>query len=330
MTTDRRERTPGTPTLADRYVHAATRRLPEDQRADVADELRGSIDDRVEALLDERPGLTPEQAEYAALEELGEPERLSAGYSGRKLRLIGPELFPSYVRVLKGTLLVVPVVALVVATIDALGGGDVGSVVGAAVWTAYTVAVQVAFWVTAVFAVVERGPDDDVRESVGAVWTPDQLPELSRAHRGSVTDLVAALVFLWLFGAAIVWQQLNPSVSYDGEDVPVLDPELWTFWLPLVLVLIVAEMVFEVVKYRAGGWTTRLATLNVVLGAVFTAPVVYLAASDRLLNPHAVAGIQEHWAEFDPDVVGLIVVLSAVVIYVWDVVDGWRKALVAR
>jgi hypothetical protein len=327
MTADHQGRTHGGPSLADRYVHAATRGLPEEQRDDVADELRGSIGDRVEALLDEQPGLTPEEAEHAALVELGEPERMAAGYTGRSLQLIGPELFPSYVRTLKGILLVVPVVAAVVATVDALAGGDVGSVVGGATWTAYSVAVQIAFWVTAVFALVERGSDDDVRESVGAVWTPDRLPEPTRTDRGSVSDLVAALVFLWLFGVAVVWQQRNPPVPYDGGEVPALDPELWSFWLPLVLVLVVAEMVFEVVKYRAGGWSVRLATANTVLGAVFAAPMVYLAASDRLLNPEAVTGLQEQWSGFDPEVVGIVVVLSAVVIFVWDVVDGWRKVL---
>jgi hypothetical protein len=328
MTTDHRERSSGAPSLSDRYVHAATRWLAEDQRDDVADELRGSIGDRVEALLDERPGLTAEQAEYAALEELGEPERMAAGYSGRPLHLIGPDVFPAYVRVLKSILLIaVPLATVVVTTIDALDGGDVGSVVGAAAWTAYVVAVQVFFWVTGVFVLVERGSDDDVRESVGAVWTPDRLPELSRRDRGSVCDLVAGLVFLWLFAVAIVWQQLNPSVPYDGRDVPVLDPDLWTFWLPLVLVLLVAEMVFEVVKYRAGGWSHRLATVNVVLGAVFAAPLVYLSATDRLLNPDAVAGIQEHWSGFDPDAAHTVVLVSALVIWAWDAFDGWRKAL---
>ena len=329
MSTDHHERIAGAPSLAERYVHAATRRLPEEQRDDVADELRASIGDRVDALLHDRPGLTPQQAEYAALEELGEPERLSAGYSGRRLQLIGPELFPAYVRALKAILLVsVPAATVVVTTIDALGGGNIGSVVGAAAWTAYNVAVQVVFWVTVTFALVERGSGaDDVRESVGAVWTPDRLPELPRTDRGPVSDLVAGLVFLWLLGAAIVWQQVNPPVSYDGQDVPVLDPELWTFWLPVILVMLVAEAVFEVVKYRAGGWSARLATANVVLGAVFAAPLVYLAATDRLLNPDAVAGIQEHWAGFDPDVAHTVVVVSALLIWVWDAVDGWRKAL---
>ena len=37
-------------TLTDRYVHEAVRRMPEDQRDDVGDELRGSITDSVEAL----------------------------------------------------------------------------------------------------------------------------------------------------------------------------------------------------------------------------------------------------------------------------------------
>ena len=51
MTTNdtRPPRATGKASLTDRYVHAVTRTLPEDQRADVADELRASIADRVES-----------------------------------------------------------------------------------------------------------------------------------------------------------------------------------------------------------------------------------------------------------------------------------------
>ncbi len=327
MTTDHRERTPS---LSERYVHAATRRLPEDQRADVADELRGSIGDRVDALLDERPGLTPEQAEYDALAELGEPEQLAAGYSGRALRLIGPELFPWYARVLRTVLLVaVPAATIVTATVDALGGGNVGSVVGTATWTAYNVGIQSAFWVTLTFALVDRNlPDADARASLGAAWTPDRLPELPRTDHGMLSDLIASLVFLWLLGAALVWQQVNPPVEYDGRDVPLLDPDLWSFWLPAVLVLLVAEMVFEVVKYRAGGWSIGLAAANTILGALFVAPLAYLLATDRLLNPDAVAGIAEHWPGFDAEVASTVTLVALILIWLWEAVDGWRKALV--
>ncbi len=318
---------PGKATLTDRYVHAVTRRIPEDQRDDVAEELRGSIADRVEALGHERPDLTDAAAEHAALEELGDPDRLAAGYTGRRLQLIGPELYPSYVRVLRSVLVsAVPSVAIVIAIVGALAGDSVGAVIGSTVWIAFTVAVQVAFWITLAFALTERGTSSDsLRSSMNVEWTPEQLPDLPQQARGSIGELVSSLVWLGLIGGAIVWQHYRSPVRDGDEHLPLLDPDLWSFWLPLILVLLVAEMVFEVVKYRAGRWSPTLATVNVVLAGVFAAPFVYLAATDQLLNPAAVAEIQEGWAGFDPGTANTVVIVTALVIWAWDSVDGWRR-----
>ncbi len=315
-------------TLADRYVHAATRRLPEDQRHDVADELRGNIADRVESFHEERPGIDAAGAEHAVLVELGDPDRLAAGYTGQPLQLIGPETYPAYVRVLKALLVTaVPAATIVVATIDAIEGDSIGAVLGGAVWMAFIVATQVAFWVTFAFALVERGSgSDDVRRSLAVDWTPDQLPDLPNSSSGSVGELVTNVAWLGFVGAAIAWQQFRSPVQDRDDRLPMLDPDLWSFWLPLILVLLVLEMGFEMVKYRAGSWSPALATVNVALAALFAAPVVYLAASDKLLNPAAAAEIQEGAPGFDPGTASTIIVVVSLAICVWDSVDGWRKA----
>lgn len=314
--------------LTERYVHAVTRHLSEEQRDDVANELRASIADRIDALTDERPDLERVAAERAALEELGDPDRLAAGYAGRRLQLIGPDLYPAYVRVLIALLAsVVPVVTIVLAVLDAIDGASVGAIVGGAAWMAFTVSIQVAFWVTVAFALVERGVcGDGGRSTLEVEWTPERLPE-PPTNRGSLGDLIPSLVWLGLLGAATVWQQFRSPVQSGDERLPILDPDLWSFWLPLILVLLVAEMAFEIVKYRAGSWTFRLATVNVVLGAAFAAPLVYLAGTDQLLNPAAVAAIQEDWSGFDVGTANSVIVLAALLIWAWDSVDGWRKAL---
>ena len=63
------------------------------------------------------------------------------------------------------------------------------------------------------------------------------------------------------------------------------------------------------------------------VGAVFAAPVVYLAVSDRLLNPSAVAQIQKGWAGFNPGTVNTVIVIVTLAIWVWDGVDGWRRTI---
>lgn len=315
-------------TLADRYVHAATRRLPEEQRADVGAELQAGIADRVDSLLAERPALGAAEAERVALVELGDPDRLAAGYTGSRLHLVGPDHYPAYVRVLTAVLVTaLPAAVAVIAVIDALSGASALEVLGRTAWMAFTIAIHICFWVTLTFVLVERlsGPTGS-RPAPASEWSPDHLPQLPRGSRAALGEAVTDVVWLAFLGAAIIWQQVRPPVRGDGERFPVLDPDLWTFWLPLVLALLVVEMGLEVVKYRAGQvWTRGFATVNTVLGLVFAAPLVYLAAADRLLDPRAVEEVQQGWSGFDPGIVNTLVVVVAMLVWVWDSVDGWRR-----
>ena len=43
--------------------------------------------------------------------------------------------------------------------------------------------------------------------------------------------------------------------------------------------------------------------------------------------PAAVAEIQQGWEAFDPGIAHTVVLVSALVIWAWDSVEGWRKAL---
>ena len=319
------------PSLTDRYVHAATRRLSDDQRDDVALELRASIEDRVEARLDTDPSLTRATAEREALVELGDPDRLSAGYTGALQHLVGPELHPTYVRTLRSILLVVvPVVTAVVTVVDAFGDASFGGLVGQAAWTALNLVVHVSFWTTLAFVIAERASDPaKVTESLGIPeWTPERLPNVPTRPRAALGEAITNIVWLGILAGLLVAQQVTPFVGTGDERVPVVDTELWSSWLPLVLVALVLEACFEVVKYRAGGtWSPRFAALNTVTGLVFAAPLAWLAYDERLLNPAFVSLAQESWPGFDPGVAHTVILLSAVAVWTWDTVDGWRKAL---
>ncbi|MFC9686866.1 HAAS signaling domain-containing protein [Streptomyces sp. NPDC056948] len=109
----------GTSALTDRYVAEVVRRIPADQRGDVADELHATIADTVEA----RGQADSEAAEREVLTEMGDPIRLAAQYADRPLALIGPGFYPTYIRLLTVLLsTVLPVVTAVSAVLDVLDG----------------------------------------------------------------------------------------------------------------------------------------------------------------------------------------------------------------
>jgi hypothetical protein len=308
--------------LTDRYVWAAARSVPEAQRTDFGRELRERIGDAIDARVER--GAVPADAEHAALVELGDPLALAASYVDRPLQLIGPKYFLVWWRLLKLLLgIVVPIAAAGVLLAQVLSGAEVGDVVGTTVSTAIQVFVNLCFWVTLVFAVLERSPGASVPAST---WTPEQLPQpRDDARAGRLGDLIASLVFLGLFAVAIVWQQFGVVwIGGERQPIPVLDPALWSFWIPWFLVLLLLEAVFAIFIYLRG-WTWLMAGLNVLLNAAFTIPAVWLFVTGQLFAPEFVEAIGWPWGDAS-DITATVVLIGVIGVSVWDVVDGFIKA----
>lgn len=324
-------------TLTDRYVWAAVRSIPEKQRGELEPELRGLIADTADAQREK--GVADSDVERATLVELGDPQRLAAGYTERTLQLIGPRYYLDWLRLLKLLLaIVVPIAAAGAALARLIAGGDVGDVAGALFATAIGVAVHLCFWVTLVFALVERGNSqrsDTNRDTPLLEWTPDSLPQLPApaARRQSLSELIVSLVFLAVFAGWFVWQQFSSFFTdADGAPIPVLNPSLWNGWMYWFIGLIVLEMVFAVWVYQRGRMTFGLAIINLFLNVAFTVPAVWLLLTEQLINSAFLDAIPGTGADFETAMSYAIPAIAVVVIgvAVWDVVDGFIKAWRSR
>lgn len=315
-------------TLTDRYVWAAARTLPEAQRPDFDRELRERIGDASDALIE--AGAGPDDAERVALTELGDPAALAAHYIDRPLHLIGPRYYLTWWRLLKLLLIVVlPFAALGIAIGQAVNGTSVGGIIGAAIGTTLSVAVHIAFWTTLAFAILERSPASAGRRSIDLPWTLDMLPALPEPAKASrLAELIASVVMLVVFAAAIIVQQFGLPWVPELASVPLLNPELWSFWLPYFLGLIGVEILFAVAIY-AWGWNWWLAAANLVLNIAFTVPALWLFLSGQLVNEPALDAMRWPWGDSAPVVVTVIVAVM-IGAAAWDVVDGAIKAAQAR
>jgi hypothetical protein len=311
-------------TLTDRYVWAAARTLPEAQRADFDRELRERIGDATDALIES--GRTPADAEQAVLTDLGDPAALAAAYVDRPLHLIGPKYFLTWWRLIKVLYAVVlPISAAGIVLAQLFTSADIGEVIGSAVATVLAVAVHLGFWTTLVFAVVER--------TQGAMpltpWTPEllpPLPEIGRTSRRS--ELIASLAFLALFAVALVWQQFGVPWVDSLDSIPLIDPALWSFWIPYFLVLILLEALFAVAIY-VWGWNWWLAAANLVLNVAFTVPAVWLFLTGQLFNPEGLDAIGWPWGDAGEVIVPVLVVV-VIGVALWDVIDGVIKTARGR
>lgn len=310
-----------TSSLTDRYLAAVLRSVPARRREEIATELRASIADMIEARTDN--GQDPVTAEREVLTELGDPTQLAARYADRRLHLIGPAYYLVWQRVLWRMLAFVPALAAVVVglieTVDGNAGGAVGKAVVAAVWAA----MQTAFWVTLVFAVLERlSPTLDLPR-----WTVDHLPAERLDRRIPLTDTGAAIGWLVLLIAYLPWQHFRSYVpDGSGGDVPILNPDRWTFWLPYLIAVLVCHIGLEIVAYRVGRWTAPLVATKVVLHTAFAAPVVWLLLTDQLINPALAQHIA--WLGRDDNLTTVTTVAAVVtlVVTLWDAADSAVKA----
>ncbi|MET7866683.1 permease prefix domain 1-containing protein [Micromonospora taraxaci] len=307
-------------TLTDRYLAATLRSVPAPRRDEIASELRASIDDMIEGRTD--GGQEAATAEREVLTELGDPDRLAARYADRRLQLIGPTYYLLWLRLLKLLLSFIPaLVGTVVAIVKAAEGSGFGAI-GPGLVVAMQVAIQITFWLTVTFAIIERTQAAvDLPE-----WTVDQLPDVPVRRGIPLADTIASVIMLVLTIGYLPFQHYQSWVrGTDGENIPLLDPALWSFWLPALIVVLVLSVIFEVVKYRIGRWTWGLFGVKALLNLAFSVPLAWLALSDRLLNP--ALGERLSWvAEADNrDAIGLAIAVGTAAVVVWDLVDTARK-----
>lgn len=157
--------------LIDRYVYAVTRALPKTQRQEIADELHSDIQDLIDA---ETNGTGAERVRKV-LTELGRPEELAMRYSGTKQYLIGPEWFSSYIEALKKIGLVAFLVVIAIAAPYLFANEPIVSRAINFVLALAGGCIQIAFWVTLTFVILERVKGDEKSKEV-LPWTVDSLP----------------------------------------------------------------------------------------------------------------------------------------------------------
>jgi hypothetical protein len=300
--------------LVDRYVYTALRRVPEQLRGDIDRELRASIDDAVDARVE--AGAERDAAVEATLTELGDPDRLADSYAGRSGYLIGPALFPPWRR-LNVMLLstVLPLVVAVLVVLQVLDGSTFGEVIGTAVTTTLTVGVQMLFWTTLIFAIIER--TGAAKDKLRVPWSVRDLPRYEPS-RMPLAQLAMSLVWPVLLIAALVWQQFTLGV-------PVLDPANWSFWWPYFIVVLVLQCAYHVWVWRLGTWNRTVAVVNAVLQLAGAVPLVWLLATDRFFNPefHRFATVApesdaKHW-------LSVWIIVIVVVGTAWDIAQvAWR------
>jgi hypothetical protein len=283
--------------LIERYLSAVRMLLPAGQRDDIAAELRDVLMNRREEKAAELGRLLTRPEDEALLKDFGNPLAVAARY-GRQQHLIGPELYPVYLLVLKIVLAVIAGSALITGVVNAvLAHGDPGPAIRAAVGVAWTGLFAAVGAVTVVFAILDR---TDVRRKFLDNWNPRDLPRLPPRHRrrratwvDHVAGIVVNIIFiLWWTRAIQLWQPNIPLKA--GQSLNIDLAPIWQGLYWPVLGVSAGVIAVHALKLFAPAPKRAAYALDILLqiAVLVVAGLALRAGTWVLVSGHGLAAVQ--------------------------------------
>ncbi|MEG0471451.1 MAG: hypothetical protein RR588_03865, partial [Solibacillus sp.] len=257
------------------YISEVTKRLPEKMRADIEMELRSTI-------LDMMPDDFTADDVDAALTKLGDPAKLADQYREQPNYLIGPELFDSYMTILKMAASIAILVQVIVLTIQQITmfpanthfiENGIELVINLIIGSVEVLS-QVFLWVTLIFVIIERMSDERTKKSMlPKPWTPSDLKHIvpvEKKKRIAKPEVFFAL--LWVIIWATIYFKASDLVgiyeksSHDKLQfvAPLFNRDVLLNLWPVVRALILFEIGLILYKWVVGKWTYKIAVWNMI------------------------------------------------------------------
>lgn len=275
--------------LIERYVYAATKRLPGKNREDVSMELRGLIDD----MLADRCGdeMPTEKDIRVVLTELGTPMEIYAKYDEDADKcLIGQPYYSTYKFVLK-IVLASSAIGITIATM-------IQAIVEPTVWYE-----MISDWigglsgsllsgfgfVTLLFAIFQqKGVRLNGSSNLDDLPTvPKKKQEISKLE--SVIGIVIDILFVTVFLAAP--QLLGMMSTESGVIVPIFHAEaIRAHWYIIVLFALLG-IVRETVKLLEGRYNKKVMITTIITNVLSAVTAIWWLSDANLFNPEFTATV---------------------------------------
>ncbi|SER79729.1 hypothetical protein SAMN04487944_11082 [Gracilibacillus ureilyticus] len=294
--------------LVDTYIHEVTRRLPEKSRNEIELELESIIYDML-------PDEYNEKEVESVLEKLGDPAVLASRYSDRPMHLIGPKYYDIYLTLLKIILPVSIIISLVsVAAVQFLNGEDMGmaeltltAIFRETISNVISVSVQTFFWLTLLFAVMERmdKKNDGTPLSINfRPWTPEDLKTVTYIPREKAVrkmEVYGAIIWTAIWATIYFYADHLLGIYEKGENgwklvTPAVNQDLLLSFWPFVILFIGSEIFLVVYKLIKREWDSKMAWFttiyeiisSIVFIIIFTRPNFFkedfLQLNSEMLN----------------------------------------------
>lgn len=276
----------------DRYIYAVTHGLSDQSKEEVEQELRGLIEDLLEAKVQ---GRSAKQEDLdAVLMELGNPRNLAKEYGGKQRYLVGPGLFDAYLKVLK----IVGAVMLTLMSVGFIIRIAIEPLAITAQVIEYIISLAEAMfqsftWVTISFAVLEFSGKRNVEEVFKKDWTPTDLkPIPDRNKQIPLSEPLVGIGLSVLFFSLFILSgfsffKIAPGASAPTV-IPVLNRDMMPHFLPYLLGFFGIGIVREGLKLVRRTRTLPLALASLVCNSIAVVMAYMIFANPAFWNPNFV------------------------------------------
>jgi hypothetical protein len=292
-------------------------------RDDVAAELRSSLHEAHDAAVadfsrESGGTATDEVRETIAVDlvkNFGPPAGLAASYRPGPQWLIGPELYPAFIKTLKIVWSVIAALVVLAVVVGSIGEDNVlASIFEDIVFTGLpSDLVSAMGWVVLVFWIIQAvtwrrhdagGAPGDMLNAHACSrrddsWDPRQLPEVNDPDRVGRTGLMVeiAIMVALLFLFAVFPGSIGASVSVNGERawVSLLGPGFLEN-RQLLYVGFVGVALMNLVLLRANRWTVTTRVVDLVLNCVFIAALVPMVTGGEIVTARATDLVANGWS----------------------------------
>jgi hypothetical protein len=244
-----------------RYVYQVSRFLMVKNKEDIEKEIRSLIDDMLETKCQGREATQVELEEVFA--ELGKPMELAAKYNDSKRYLIGPALFPLYLRVLGYVTIVVVILSFVSMLVSAVKDGVVWNGFGGI----FNAALSAFAMVTIIFGIIEwRGLS---LESFGEADL--KLPPVPKKNeRISRAEPIAGIAFSVLFILLLVTipECMGVWLNDQSRFLSIFDVDVIRSISGIIILSVCISIIKEVFRLVDGRYTIRVMISTIICGVL--------------------------------------------------------------
>ncbi|WP_164670805.1 HAAS signaling domain-containing protein [Virgibacillus doumboii] len=328
--------------IIERYIYAVTQKLPAAQREDIAEELHGLIEDMLEERTQD--GKFTDNDVEQVLTELGNPRRLAQKYRGTKKYLIGPEIFDSYILVLK---------IVLISVVAAVGIGFIIQIIMDPISIldhfiefiiSLVTAVPTAIgWTTLGFALGEHFGGIKPKDlQFDKEWSPSNLPPVPDKKRQIKRhEPIIGIAFYTLLIAIFAFssEYFGVWIFHDGFSgvVPFLNEETYTSYLFLIILILGFGIIKESLKLVYGKWTFMLVIFTAIVNLISLVTVMIMINGPAFWNPDFMAELtQTGLLSKGSEAYGAVstiweqstywILIFLVIGLIWDVIDGLIKS----